>query len=109
MAADDTSFTVTVSLGLTGKQLFFLTSSNAGSLYIRSVKQEAQSRLGLPSPFSVHILIGTETVDDFAHLHECTAANELHLQVIVRRRRRPTPVENEALAEAIGLNLPLFF
>ena len=99
-------FTVTVTAALSGKLLCALTSQHAGSLFVRYLKLAIQKRLGLPSPFTVCILKGTETLDDFCHLQEITDTNELHLEFPLQKRSRPSICQKVALAEAIGHQLP---
>ena len=99
-------FTVTVTAALFGKVLCALTSQHAGSLFVRYLKLAIQKRLGLPSPFTVCLLKGTETLDDFSHLQEITDTNELHLEFLLQKRSRPSACQKVALAEAIGHQLP---
>lgn len=105
MAQTEQDFTVTVAAAMTGKLLCALSSPNAGSLYVRYLKLAIQKRLGLPSPFTVRILKGTEALDDFGHLQDYTNTRELRLEYLVHRKSRPTACQQIALAEAIGLQL----
>ena len=98
-------FAVTVTAAMTGKLLCALTSPHAGSLYIRYLKLAIQKRLGLPSPFTVRILKGTDTLHDFCHLQDCTDTKELQLKFLIHRRCRPSTCQQIALAEAIGHQL----
>ena len=92
-------FTVTVTAALSGELLCGLTSQHAGSLYVRYLKLAIQKRLGLPSPFTVCLLKGTDTPDDFCHLQEVTDTNELHLEFLLQKRGRSTACQQVALAE----------
>ena len=98
-------FTVTVTAALSGKLLYALTSQHAGSLFARYLKLAIQKGLGLPSPFTVCILKGAETLDDFCHLEDITHANELHLEFLLQKMR-PSTCQKVALPEAIGHHLP---
>ena len=89
MAQTDTDFTVTVTAALTGKLLCAVSTPTAGSVYVRYLKLAIQKRLGFPSPFANRLLHGTETVDDFLHLQECTETRELHLDFLVKNEFDP--------------------
>ena len=65
-------FTVTVTAAFTGEPFCALTSRHGGSLYVRYLKLATQKRLGLRSPFTIRLLHGTDTPDDFCHLREIT-------------------------------------
>ena len=99
-------FTITVTAALTGKLFWTFTSKHAGSLFVRYLKLTIQERLGLPSPFTVSILKEAELVDDFCHLQDITDTNELHLEFVLQKRRRPAACQKLALTEAIGHQLP---
>ena len=100
-------FTVTVTAALSGKLLCALTSQHAGLLYVRYLKLAIQKRPGLPSPFTVCLLKGADTPDEFCHLQEITDTDELHLEFLLQKRSRPAACQQVALAEAIGHQLPL--
>ena len=102
----DTDFTVTVTAAMTGKLLCAVSTPTAGSLHVRYLKLAIQKRLGLPSPFAIRLLQGTETLDDFLPLQECTNTRELHLEFLVQKRTRPMTCQQLALKEAIGYQLP---
>ena len=99
-------FTVTVTAACSGELFCALTSLHVGSLYVRYLKLVIQKRLGLRSPFTVRLLQGTDTPDDFCHLREITDTNELHLEFLLQRRSRPDSCQQVALAEAICHQLP---
>ena len=80
-------FTITVTAALTGEPFCAFTSPHGGSLYVRYLKLAIQKRLGLRSPFTVRLLHGTDTPDDFCHLREITDTNAIHLEVLLRRSR----------------------
>ena len=99
------SFTITVTAALSGKLFWTLTSQHAGSLFVRYLKLAIQKRLGLPSPFTVCMLKDAEIVDDFCHLQDISDTNELHLEFLLQKRRRPAVCQKLALYEAIGHQL----
>ena len=99
-------FTITVTAALSGKLFWTRTSKHAGSLFVRYLKLAIQKRLGLPSPFTVCMLKEAEIVDDFCHLQDITDTNELHLEFVLQKRRRPAACQKLALSEAIGHQLP---
>ena len=90
-------FTVTVTAALSGKLLCALTSQHAGSLYVRYLKLAIQKQLGLPSPFTVCLLKGTEAPDDFSHLQEITDTNELHLEFLLQKKEVDPQLANKWL------------
>ena len=98
-------FTITVTAALSGKLFWTLTSKHAGSLFVRYLKLAIQKRPGLPSPFTVCMLKEAEIVDDFCHLQDITDTNELHLEFVLQKRRRPEACQKLALTEAIGHQL----
>ena len=99
------SFTITVTAALTGQVFWTFASQHAGSLFVRYLKLTIQERLGLPSPFAVIMLKEGEIVDDFCHLQDITDTNELHLEYVLQKRRRPEACQKLALTEAIGHQL----
>ena len=99
------SFTITVTAALSGKAFWTFASKHAGSLFVRYLKLTIQERLGLPSPFTVIMLKEGEIVDDFCHLQDITDTNELHLEYVLQKRRRPAACQKLALTEAIGHQL----
>ena len=98
-------FTVTVTAALTGEPFCVFTSLHVGSLPVRDLKIAIQKRLGLRSPFTIRLLHGTDTPDDFRHLCEITQTNEIQLAFLLQRRSRPDTCQKVALAEAIGCQL----
>ena len=100
------SFTITVTAALTGQVFWTFASQHAGSLFVRYLKLTIQERLGLPSPFAVIMLKEGEIVDDFCHLQDITDTNELRLDYVLQKRRRPQACQKLALTEAIGHQLP---
>ena len=99
------SFTITVTAALTGQVFWTFASQHAGSLFVRYLKLTIQERLGLPSPFAVIMLKEAEIVDDFCHLQDITDTNELRLEYVLQKRRRPQVCQKLALTEAIGHQL----
>ena len=99
------NFTITVTAALSGKVFWTFASQHAGSLFVRYLKLTIQERLGLPSPFAVIMLKEGEIVDDFCHLQDITDTNELHLEYVLQKRRRPQACQKLALTEAIGHQL----
>ena len=88
MEPAEQSFTVTVTAALSGKVFWTFASQHAGSLFVRYLKLTIQERLGLPPPFTVTMLKEGE-IDDFCHLQDLTDTNELHLEYVLQKRRRP--------------------
>ena len=105
MEPAEQSFTITVTAALSGKVFWTFASQHAGSLFVRYLKLTIQERLGLPSPFTVSMLKEGEIVDDFCHLQDLTDTNELHLEYVLQKRRRPEACQKLALTEAIGHQL----
>ena len=99
-------FTITVTASLSGTLFWTFTSQHAGSLFVRYLKRAIQERLVLTSPFTVCMLKGAETIDDFCHLQDVTDTSELHLEFLLQKRRRPATCQKLALSEAIGHQLP---
>ena len=91
---------------LPGEPFCAFTSPHGGSLYVRYLKLAIQKRLGLRSPFTVRLLHGTDTPDDFCQLREITDTNAIHLEVLLQRRSRPDTCQQVALSEAICYQLP---
>ena len=72
MEAAKHPFTVKVAAALTGETFCEFTSPHVDALLVRDLKLAIQKRLGLRSPFTIRLLHGTDTPDDFCHLREIT-------------------------------------
>ena len=105
MEPAEQSFRITVTAALSGKTFWSFSSEHAGSLFVRYLKLTIQERLCLPSPFSVILMKEGEIVDDFCHLQDIADSNELHLEYVLQKRRRPVACQKLALTEAIGHQL----
>ena len=64
-----------------------LSLHNMQALFAGYLKLAIQKRLGLPSPFTVRLLKGIETLDDFSRVQEITDTNELHLEFLLQKKK----------------------